>query len=95
MLHALISSCCREVLYLEAVFELLTDEVEDDGVYAGVDCCKVHTKMIQDQQETEKYKTEEKAGYNYIFLLFLFAVRLVVLTQSTRGVLNELQYFQF
>lgn len=54
MLHALISSCCREVLYLEAVFELLTDEVEDDGVYAGVDCCKVHTKMIQDQQETEK-----------------------------------------
>jgi hypothetical protein len=25
-------------LYLEAVLELLADEVEDDGVYAGVDC---------------------------------------------------------
>lgn len=41
------------VSYLEAVFKLLADKVEDNGVYAGVDCCKVDTKIIQDQQETE------------------------------------------
>lgn len=61
MLHALISSRCREVLYLEAVFKLLADEVEDDGVYAGVDCCEVYTEMIQDQQETENRK--QKTGW--------------------------------
>lgn len=45
-----------EVLYLEAVFKLLADKVEDYGVYAGVDCCHVDTKKIQDQQETENRK---------------------------------------
>lgn len=28
----------RDLLYLEAVFELLADKVEDDGVYTGVYC---------------------------------------------------------
>lgn len=41
--------CCRQVLYLEAVFELLADKEEDDGVYAGIDGSKVDTKIIQDQ----------------------------------------------
>lgn len=31
----------REEPYLEAVFKLLADKVEDDGVDAGVDCCEV------------------------------------------------------
>lgn len=39
---------------LEAVFKLLADKVEDNGVYAGVDCYKVDTKVIQDQQELEQ-----------------------------------------
>ena len=39
-------------LYLEAVLELLADEVEDDGVYAGVDCRQVEAKVIQDQEKT-------------------------------------------
>lgn len=39
--------------YLEAVFKLLADKVEDNGVYAGVNCYKVDTEVIQDQQETE------------------------------------------
>lgn len=38
--------------YLEAVFELLADKVEDDWVYAGVDRREVDAKIIQDQQET-------------------------------------------
>lgn len=38
--------------YLKAVFKLLADKVEDDWVYAGVDRCEVHAKIIQDQQET-------------------------------------------
>lgn len=37
--------------YLEAVFKLLADKVEDDWVYAGVDRRKVDAKIIQDQQE--------------------------------------------
>lgn len=41
-------------MYLEAVLKLFADKVEDDGVYAGVDCYKVDTQVIQDQQETEK-----------------------------------------
>lgn len=28
----------RDLQYLEAVFELLADKVEDDGVYTGVYC---------------------------------------------------------
>lgn len=51
------SICCWEILYLKAVFELLADKVEYNGVYAGVDCCKVDTKVVQDQKETAK---EEK-----------------------------------
>lgn len=39
---------------LEAVFKLLADKVEDNGVYAGVDCYKVDTEVIQDQQEIEQ-----------------------------------------
>lgn len=39
---------------LEAIFELLTDKVEDNGIYAGVDCCKVDAKVVQDQQEIEQ-----------------------------------------
>lgn len=38
--------------YLEAVFKLLADKVEDDWVYAGVDGREVDAKIIQDQQET-------------------------------------------
>lgn len=38
--------------YLEAVFKLLADKVEDDWVYAGVDRREVDAKIIQDQQET-------------------------------------------
>lgn len=48
------------VLYLEAVFKLLADEVEDNGVYARVDCCKVDAEIIQDQQETENQKKKNK-----------------------------------
>lgn len=41
MFHSLISISGGEMLYLEAVFELLADKVEDNWVYAGVDRCKV------------------------------------------------------
>lgn len=52
-----LSVCCKgEVRYLEAVFKLLADKVKDNGVYAGVDRCKVDAKVIQDQQETENRK---------------------------------------
>lgn len=44
--------------YLEAVFELLADKVEDDGVDAGVDCCEVDAQIIQHQQETERRRTD-------------------------------------
>lgn len=54
--YARVCVCCREVLYLEAVFEFLAHKVEDNGVYAGVYCCKVDTKVIHDQQETVKRK---------------------------------------
>lgn len=47
------------LLYLEAIFELLTDKVEDNGIYAGVDCCKVDAKVVQDQQETENREQEK------------------------------------
>lgn len=40
-------------LYLEAVFKLLADKVEDDGIYAGVDGGQVDTQVVQHQQETE------------------------------------------
>lgn len=54
-------------LYLEAVFKLLADEVEDNGVYAGVDGCKVDAEVIQDQQETEN-KKQKKADYHCFVL---------------------------
>lgn len=40
-------------LYLEAVFKLLADKVEDDGIYAGVDGGQVDAQVVQHQQETE------------------------------------------
>lgn len=40
-------------LYLETVFKLLADKVEDDGIYAGVDGGKVDAQEVQHQQETE------------------------------------------
>lgn len=42
----------RVVLYLEAVFELLADKIEDNGVDAGVNCSQIDAKVIQDQEET-------------------------------------------
>lgn len=39
----------------ETVFELLAHKVEDDGVDAGVDCCKVDAEVIQDQQEIQEF----------------------------------------
>lgn len=52
-----LSICCKvEIRYLEAVFKLLADKVKDNGVYAGVDCCKVDAEVIHDQQETENRK---------------------------------------
>lgn len=54
--HMCIYPC---LLYLEAIFELLADKVEDNGIYAGVDCCKVDAKVVQDQQETENREQEK------------------------------------
>lgn len=42
---------------LETVFELLADEIEDNGVDAGVNCSQVDAKVIQDQKETEQLTT--------------------------------------
>lgn len=46
-------------LYLEAVFELLGDEVEDYGIDAGVDGRHVDAEVVEHQQETAT--TEEEA----------------------------------
>lgn len=42
--------------YLEAVFKLLGDEVEDYGIDAGVDGCHVDAEVVEHQQETETTK---------------------------------------
>lgn len=52
------------VLYLEAVFELLADKVENNGIYAGVDCSKVDAEVVQDQQEA---KNTDEIMKKYIF----------------------------
>lgn len=41
-------------LYLKAAFELLADEVEYDGVDAGVYCRQVYAEVIKHQQETSR-----------------------------------------
>lgn len=38
--------------YLEAIFELLGDKVEDYGIDAGVDGCHVDAKVVKYQQKT-------------------------------------------
>lgn len=48
----------RFTLYLEAVFELLGDEVEDDGIDAGVDGRHVDAEVVEHQQEAAT--TEEE-----------------------------------
>lgn len=52
--------CSGRVVYLEAVFKLLADKEEDNGVDAGVDCYQVDTEVIQDQQETENSKKKKE-----------------------------------
>lgn len=42
--------------YLEAVFELLADKVQYNGIYARVDCCQVNAEVVHDQEETENRK---------------------------------------
>lgn len=54
-------------MYLEAVFELLADKVEDDGVYTGVNCCKVHAEVVQQQQET---KNQKKSLFKHFWVTF-------------------------
>lgn len=50
---ARVSGLPKGATHVEAVFELLADEVQDDGVYAGVHRGQIHAKMIHDQQEAE------------------------------------------
>lgn len=38
-------------VYLEALFELLGDKVEDDGIDAGIDGCQVDAEVVQHQQK--------------------------------------------
>lgn len=59
-IHQHLTTKCTVVLYLEAVFKLLGDKVEDYGIDAGVDGCHVVAKVVEHQQETvttEKEKT--------------------------------------
>jgi len=44
--------------YLEAVFELLGDKEEDDGVDAGVDGRHVDAEVVEHQQEAAMTRDE-------------------------------------
>lgn len=61
----------REEPYLEAVFKLLADKVEDDGVDAGVDGREVDAQIIQHQQETERRGTDRLSQHG-LFGCFLW-----------------------
>lgn len=49
---AVINTEPKKKNYLEAIFELLGDKVEDYGIDAGVDCCHVDAKVVKYQQKT-------------------------------------------
>ncbi len=53
-----LSSTTTFSFYLEAVFELLGDKVEDYGIDAGVDGSHVDAEVVEHQQETAA--TEEE-----------------------------------
>lgn len=76
-----INICCTTELYLEAVFKLLADKVEDNGVYAGVDCCKVDAKIVQDQQEAENREQKKR----------LIIITLLSTTEAMYTLLNAFQ----
>lgn len=50
------------IFYLEAVFELLGDKVEDYGIDAGVDGCHVDAEVVEHQQETATTEEEHTAS---------------------------------
>ena len=57
-IHQHLTIKCTVVLYLEAVFKLLGDNVEDYWVDAGVDGCHVVAKVVEHQHETATTEKE-------------------------------------